>query len=254
MKKLQYRIHKKVFLKYEIQKIINMCIAITIMIATFATLSCTILFKIKNINIIGISDERVSEIQEILNKDKGKNLLLYNTSKCKDCLVKSIPYVDNISIIKNFPYNLLVNITNAEKIGVIKNDDKFIIISQSGNEVYEIDNNDEDLPIISGLSKNGISPESDNINNIKRNNFLELLRALKEHNINNITGYDISLITDISFEYDKRIKVNIGTIDDIDYKLATAKNILEEKIDISNHGTLDVSSSSEDKHSYFIPN
>ncbi len=253
MKKLRYKIYKKVIVKQEIRKIISMSLILLTMMITFLILSCTILFKIKKVNIVGISDERVNQVQEILNTDIGKNLLLYDIREHKENILKSIPFVDNVLIMKKFPYTLSVNVINADKIGVIEHENHFIVISQSGNEVCEIDNNDEKLPVILGLYKDGISPETDNMNKLKRSNFLTLLNSLRNHDIKNVTGYDISLITDISFEYDRRIKVNVGTIDDIDYKLSTAKNILEEKIDVNDSGTLDVSSSSDDKHSYFIP-
>ena len=71
------------------------------------------------------------------------------------------------------------------------------------------------------------------------------------------SAFDVTDTANITLEYDKRITINIGLPEDIDYKIRTAMMIINEKLDPNNTGTiagkLDVSSCNTTKVSRYKP-
>lgn len=79
----------------------------------------------------------------------------------------------------------------------------------------------------------------------------QLLTALGEGDeplLDQVTALDMTRLTELSFVYDGRVTVLLGTSNSLDYKLQLAQTILtgEEGLSASDRGTLDVSHIAED--------
>lgn len=70
--------------------------------------------------------------------------------------------------------------------------------------------------------------------------FEQLVDKLEECEFSDVTSVDMRRSSDISFTYQKRIKVELGGYTDIDYKLVLAKKIISEELDPDAKGTLNL--------------
>lgn len=253
--KIKKKVYKTNNFKNNFKKTITNTIVIVVVLFIVSSLSAFFLFKIKRIEVLGTSNEQKStEIVNLCENSIGKNLIFFDSTSCKKNIEKSISYIDSAKIRKKLPNTLLIEVSPAVESGIVKiSDDSYAVLSQKGKNIATKDKNDTNLPLIKGIDINETN-EFDAVNNIKKDVLYNLMNNFIDNEIKNITEYDISSIMSISVMYDNRIKIILGNMENLDYKILTAAKILEEKIDRLEKGTLDVSSSSEDKHSYFTPN
>ena len=79
----------------------------------------------------------------------------------------------------------------------------------------------------------------------------EILNTLRSKEIENINEVDISDLQNITLKYENRIKINIGSQDDLDYKILTLKEILNNKISKTERGTLNLKDLKTQNRTYF---
>ncbi|MBR2579146.1 MAG: FtsQ-type POTRA domain-containing protein [Clostridia bacterium] len=211
-------------------------------------------FCIKEIVVEGNSLYSDTEILGVSGLHQGDGMLFLNTSKSEKQLYKSFPYIDKVTIQKQFPNKVSVNIETAERTFSVWRDDVYYVFSARGKlleKVSELPSETIELRVPEfGIDENcKINYEDDDLEELVgeiRNEFLSV-------GIGNIKVIDLTNKLNIVLNYDGRISIILGGKEELHYKAVTAKEILSSKINQFEKGELDLRTLSKENKSYFTP-
>lgn len=229
-------------------------VMVILVIAAFLCL--TVFFKIDSISVEGKTRYSSNEIVDASGISIGTNMILCDTDSGIDDIKKKFPYIENVAIKKN-PFNsVTIFVEEAKPTTAIETNGKFYILSAGGKIIEILDTNKYNVPLIKGaeLKKTELSAtieyKLDGMNEIINS----ITEALKSNEINNVSTIDVTNPSNIKLSYDKRLTVIIGMPDNIDYKIKTAKILINDKLEKDSKGTVDVSMCAEGgKYSYYDP-
>lgn len=222
-------------------------------------LSLTVLFKTEKIEVEGDKYYYEDQIIAFSGVELQQNIIVGAFSSTPENISANLPYVEKAEISFSIPDTITIKITDAVPSYVIKNGDKYLLISSKGRILDSIDSNEDKLPELkcdklkSTKAGDYVSFNDENVPDILE----DVSESLNANDVKNITAFDVTDTANITLEYDKRITINIGLPEDIDYKIRTAMMIINEKLDPNNTGTiagkLDVSSCNTTKVSRYKP-
>ena len=219
-------------------------------------LSSTVLFSIKNISVQG---DEIYEPQVVLEQSGAKvgdNLLLLNAAQVSQRLEGALPEVDEVVVTKKFPARLIIDIKRAEKaFDVELPDGTFVSISGKGKALEVAEAHDEELILLQGVELTSFEVGSkvffaDKLIELR---IAEVFGQMIEHNLPKVTGLNFSTSSDLVVDYDHRLKIHFGFYENMDYKIRTAAEIINNKLGAKEAGTLDLSEVSKENRSYFKP-
>ena len=230
-----------------------------VVLAIGITLSLTVLFKTEKIEIEGDKYYYEDQIIAFSGVELQENIFIASMTSTPENIENNLPYVENAEISFAIPDTVIIKITDAVPSYVIKNDGGYLVISAKGRILDETADNADKLPEL--VCNELKSTKIGDYVSFSDENVTEILEtvtsSLKENEVKNITGFDITDTSNILLVYDDRITINIGLPEDIDYKIRTAITIINEKLDPNNTetvtGTLDVSSCNTTKMSHYKP-
>lgn len=235
----------------------NFCISslLIIILLIGLSLSMTILFKIEKIEISGYTKYSDEEIVNSSLIAKGTNLFVLSKKKVSDAIKKTLPYIDDVKIIKKIPSSVIINVSQTNPKYALQVDDSFLLINEK-EKILDVvhDIQDESLCIVKGADI-GICQPGENIifkDKETGNALRTIMSSIAAYKIT-VNEIDLSDFSKISLVYEDRVRVNLGISERLDYKLKTASHILKDKIENSERGTLDLSMILENEHSYFTP-
>ena len=222
-------------------------------------LSLTVLFKTEKIDIEGNIYYDNDQIEAFSNVAKQQNIFLGAWNSTPEEIVKNLPYVESADIGFAIPDTITIKIKNAVPTYAVKDGNGFLIVSSKGRILDTANNKTDDLITLKcGEIKNKekgqyIDFGDDSVPDILHS----VAKSFADNGVDKITGFDISNLSQIIINYDKRIDINIGLPEDIDYKIKTAFTIINEKLDPNKTGTitgtLDVSTCNKNKISHYKP-
>lgn len=229
-------------------------VLIILLIATFLCL--TVFFKIDSVSVEGETRYSIEDIVKASGISTGTNLLLCDTDSGIDVIKKEFPYIENVAIRKN-PFNsVTIFVEEAKPATAVETNGKFYILSANGKIIEILDSNKYNVPLIKGaeLEKTELSAtieyKLEGMNDIIN----EITETLKSNEISNVSTIDVTNPSNIKLSYDKRLTIIIGMPENIDYKIKTAKILINEKLEKDSKGTVDVSMCAEGgKYSYYDP-
>ncbi len=227
-----------------------------IIVSIGIVLSLTVLFKIDKVDVDGDTRYDKNKIISECTIKKGENLLLADSKDCKEKVENEFPYIDEVCVNKCIPSKVVLKIKEAQVFGTIElENNKYAIISDSTKVLDIVDTPPEGFAIIKGTNIKDVelSQHLHLDNDYIKNEFLDITAALRKYDITNVTEIDLANGLNINLIYDGRIRIILGRNDDIDYKVQTANEIIKNKLNSTERGTLDLSVTSEDGHSYFMP-
>ena len=177
------------------------------------------LFKIRTINISGINNDINHEVKIKLDTFKSENLLFLKKNKIEN-VMRKFNYIDNFSIFKKYPSELIIKFELTNLIGkTYRNNKKYFI----GSNLKLIDSSKfedkKNLPVMFG-----------NFNTLELTNFLNSLK-LNNFNIDEIKEfyYFESKRWDIILKNNLLIKFPNT---DVDNSIQIAKKIIDNKNEI----------------------
>ncbi len=228
-------------------------------IAIGIILSLTVLFKTEKIQVEGNKYYYDDQIIGFSNVSYQQNIFLAVLGSTPEEITDNLPYIEEASVNFTIPDTITIKVKNATPTYVIKNGKNYIIVSAKGRILDIADNNNDKLPQLK-CDKLKSTEKGDYVNFSDKNvpDILEQVsNSIKSNELSDITAFDITDTANIKLIYDDRITINIGLPEDIDYKIKTAKIIINEKLDPNNtgtiSGTLDVSACNTTKISHYKP-
>lgn len=199
--------------------------------ALFVLLLLSPLFGVSEVRVVGNEKLAAEAVIKASGIAVGTNVFKINTAKCEKQLT-TMAFVDEVNVVRKFPAIVEIRITESKEMAYIYFIGNYVGIDEEG-KILEIKPKDAqlELPVILGtnVTEFGIG------NNIKIDDPAKqeaIFQILKQINTNEmqtmIKNIDVADLNDIKFFTTSESTVNMGTMDDIIYKISFLKKILEE--------------------------
>ena len=224
-------------------------------IAAAVLFSVFTFFKVDKVNIEGSTLYTEEEILSAAGINIGDSLVFTDTKSAENNIESKLLYVEDVSLNKSIPSSLSIKITQAVPTYSVEFKGKHIYVSAKG-KILEINSQAmAGAMVINGgevAEKDGyLSFADEKVNEA----FDSLINAISETGTAGIGYIDISNVFDIKAKYDGRVTLEFGTMQDLDYKMKFAVNIInnENGIGPDERGILDLSLARDTNKSYFTP-
>lgn len=241
----------------KLKRLLFYAATIIVLVSVCCVLSLTVFFKIDSIEVKGETRYDSDKIISSSSIKLGDNLILCNTSPGEKNIRKEFPYIETVSINKKLFNKIEINVKEAVPASIIESSGKYILLSETGKIIDISSERQCSVPIVLGARlktpelSSAIKYEDDNIEGY----ISEMIDCAEKYRIGKLETIDITNLSKIRLERSDGMRIILGSPEGIDYKLKTAKKILEKDAGKGNGGTLDVSlASSEGGKSYFTPN
>lgn len=215
--------------------------------AVFLLLSTTVFFNVEHITVSGASNYTADEIIEASGIKAGDNLVRTSTDKCAEQIESRLVYIENAKVTRSFPSTLVITVEASVPAANFICDDHILLISGGGKVLDKIQEEKAGL-----LDFTGTDPMPDLIpgamfqssDEHKDNAVKKLMEYFAANGSENITLVDVTDRSEISYTYDNRITVKIGSINDLEYKIKFSEEIITTKIGEKTEGVLTILSDS----------
>lgn len=204
-------------------------------------LAVTVFFKANTIKAKGSSVYSPKLIVENCGVAVGDSLLLVSEKAVVENLLSNLPYVGSVTITRDLPSTLIINVTDTFPSAALSNNrGSYIIINDEG-KVLNADSDviNEGIPIVAGVEvatyKVGepITFKTEEAGDI----LIQLLKASTKAGISGLTEIDLTDVTQISMKYDNRIKILVGPSVKLETKILRAASALEREDEINQYET-----------------
>ena len=210
------------------------------------------IFAVKSIEVMGSNIYSEQEIISAGELHTGESFLFLSSRNAENKIYKSLVNIDSVKISKKFPNKIKVDVEDAFPKYYIKEGEEYIVLSEKNKLLEKTSEPPTFLIGIIGLEFSVLETGKIEYKNKDYEKLLhEILDSCKDKNLDEINSVDISDIQNITVNYDRRIKMNLGDKEDIDYKILTAKEILNNKISKFEKGTLNLKNLRSENRSYF---
>ena len=207
-------------------------------------LSLTVFFNIDAIQVEGNSRYSAEEVIEKSGLRTGDNLFRISTGQAAEQLVSSLVYVDQVEINRQFPSAIKITITEAQPVMSFSSDGKgYSIVSAAGRI---LDSNlsapAENTFIVNGVDLEGYTTgdfiKSDTGQGM--NLLTTINEVCAELELTGVTRVDINSVVDIRIYLGERLRIDVGSITELQYKLTFAKELVDTRLSETDIGVIDV--------------
>ncbi len=181
----------------------------------------------------------------------GYNIFRTSTAKAER-LVSAIPYIKSAEVRRRLPNKIEIRVVESSVHGYIPLEERYIYIDESG-KMLELAQTppDKAAPVVQGTGvtefKGGQTAAADNAAKIPL--LAACLTALDANGAaDKITIVDITDTERLTIYYNNSLKILVGGIKDIDYRIAFAMQTINEKLGANPKGFLDIRTPAEAIH------
>lgn len=206
--------------------------------------SVAVFLKVNEVQVDGTSRYTPEQIIETAGIQTGDNLFLFNKFEVIRKLKQEYPYLEDVEIRRRLPDTFLIHVTERQPIAYVDAGESRWLVDKhgyllealpSGTEVgyAQIVSGQELLEPASGSRIQWEEPET--VEALDK-----LLTALTEQGITEKIGkVDVTRLYQLTFTYDKRLVVRLGSQEDLERKITLFSKVLE-KLAPGDRGTLNV--------------
>jgi len=208
-------------------------------------LAVTVFFKIDTIKAKGSKAYPPKIILENCGVVEGDSLLLASSSSIAENLMENLPYIGSVTITRDLPSTLIINITDTTVAAAIMNKGTYILLNDSGKVLdADADILNDGIPVVTGVEVKNFT-EGENITFKTKENgdiLIEILKAVTKAGMNGLTEIDITDTSEIFMKYDNRIKILVGSSVKLETKILRAASAIERENEINQYevGVLDL--------------
>ena len=202
-----------------------------ILVTTFLILSFTVFFNIEDVEIKGETIHKRDELLKIGGIKQGDNLILTNTKKAEQEILKNFNDIDCVTVSKNFPETITIDCYDCiVDFCCENNDEKFFLVSKN-NKIFRLDDEipkDAFVLVVEGINFNDLEiGKTFELPEEEEKKFKVIKDAINSENIDNITKVEINK-DKIYITFEDRITLEIEEIEKTNYLLSVSKNIIEK--------------------------
>ncbi len=241
----RYIDNKKKTQRRNIKKNLALCLLAIVFICVGIVLVFSLFFKTNTISVKGETIYTPEMISKNCGVELGTNLFRINEEEVSQKLSKSLPYIKKVTLERKLPDTLIINVQSTKEVAAVSLNSVFVLIDETGKVL------DKDASVLNeGVAlvkkvKLTEAVEGEQVaftNSAKVESLITLLRAIKESKLDLLTEIELKNINDIKIVYDDRITLEVGSLTNIETKLARGVAALEKENEINSysHGTLDL--------------
>ncbi len=218
----------------------------------FAT---TAFFKVSDIDVVGNERTSASEIRAAAGIEQGDKLFYLSSREINKRVSEKIPYVDKVNLKRRPPDTVILDVLECVPVAAVSHGGIYYVIDDDCKllEYYPITGTCE-YPVITGLSVSSqtIGKEIDLGDDLR----LVSLRAIAsevltvEELASHIKDLDMEKLYDVSFNYDSRLRVDLGEADELTKKIRLFNEVLL-KLEPTDKGTVSLKNT---ENITFLPN
>ncbi len=206
-------------------KITLIVMAVLILFAA-AVLSITVLFPVKAVTAVGSEMYTAEQIIIASGLSKKDNMITFSGAKVTERLQAQLPYIENVKIIRNFPYSVEIKVSDAKEFVCYKLGADYYTVSRKGRVLNCYNVQPQELPLINcpdvecTLGALVTFANQDSGESVQK-----IIEGLNKDGIK-INAVDVSDPLAITAKIDGRFIVNFGTSGSLDKKIAHLKEML----------------------------
>ena len=210
-------------------------------------LSLTVFFNIHTLSPSGSTVYSSEQILAAVNAKTGDNLLRLNTDKLEQKALAILTKADSVQIRRHFPDRLDIVVTDGDPVLQVSQNGAFYQFTEKGRLVGVTASAAVDAQVVVGPDVSGLS-EGQYLDSLpkEQQGTLSTWRIIRnelwDYSINDISAMDLSNELRLRIYYQNRIEIDLGTLTDMDAKMATLKAILYESgsIGVDETGRVDL--------------
>ncbi len=228
--------------RIRLYKIAALCL---ICIGVIATVF--VLFQIETIEIVGKTQYTNTQILEAFGTKTGDNMFLFDANESISNMQKILPYLEDVKIVRKLPGTINIEVTQASEMYSMSCISGWAVLSENLRVLSIESTQPEELAYINGISANEpVLGQAVQVEDERQFAVLsDLLSNANTYELLPITNIDLSDILQINFTYDNKIKIILGTSNDMESKIEWAKYLTtptnEDALGQNSKGVLDVS-------------
>ncbi|MEG1270326.1 MAG: FtsQ-type POTRA domain-containing protein [Ruthenibacterium sp.] len=223
--------------------------AVAVVLAIGIVLSFTVLFKIQTIEITGDSPYTQEQILTAFAHQAGDNLFSFPIQTAQNTLTTALPYLESVTISRHLPDKIEIATTTAVDTYLLNTASGWAVLSASF-KVLRVEAEPVAGPILllGAETETPVPGQPLQLTDAEKQHALQTVTAeLAKQELAPVSEIDITNTLELSFLYDNRIRVLLGTINELDAKIDWAKYLCvpgtsEQSRAATDRGTLDVSS------------
>ena len=239
----EVRSRKKKALKRKraIRKAILSLFMLFIVVIVGFVLAVTVFFKIDTIKAKGSGVYPQKIIIENSGVAVGDSLLLVNESSLSKTLLSNLPFIGSVTIERDLPSTLIINVTDTVTAAAISNNQGSYIFINDEGKVLKADSNvvTEGIPVVAGVEVE--SYKVGEIITFKKKEtgdiLIQLLQASSKAGIIGLTEIDLTDVSAITMKYDNRIKILVGPAVKLETKILRAASAIDRENEINQYET-----------------
>lgn len=222
--------------------------AAAILIIAGIIVSVTVVFKIDTINVSGDSPYSSEEIISAFGYTYGDNLFKFKTADAVLDMTKKLPYLETVTVRRQLPGTVSIEVTQAAETYSMNTDSGWAVLSSAFKVLRIAAEPASGLTYLSGVTAD--APTAGETINLTDSDQMSALKSVTQtlavYAVSPVSEIDLSNLLEITFLYDNRIRVLIGTANDIDNKISYASDLitpekLSDSLSANERGLLDVS-------------
>lgn len=221
----------------------------------FLLIGSIVFFRVRNIEVYGAAEYSSEEITEASGVRLGENLLFTRGSAVSDRLFDSLPYLESVRVTKKLPGTVVITVTERRPVACIFTGGSWWLIDPSCKVLEQTNSGGiGGCIVIEGLTVE--RPEVGEVltagpgDTITGDALAEVFGALVRWGYDDKTAnLQAESLSAISFVYDGRIRVELGTYIDAERKIGLMNGIVSG-LEEGASGMLDLSRGDEGR---FVP-
>ena len=204
-------------------------------------LAVTVFFKIDTIKAKGSGVYPQKIIIENSGVAVGDSLLLVSESSLSKTLLSNLPFIGSVTIERDLPSTLIINVTDTVTAAAISNNQGSYIFINDEGKVLKADSNvvTEGIPVVAGVEVESykvgeiITFKTKETGDI----LIQLLQASSKAGIIGLTEIDLTDVSAITMKYDNRIKILVGPAVKLETKILRAASAIDRENEINQYET-----------------
>ena len=225
--------------------------ALTVALVAGGLVSIHLIFKVKSVEVTlpeaGAPPYSAAEIKAAFGQPLGDNLLGFDAAATAKRMAEELPYLETVTIARKFPDTVLITVTGAHEDYKIPYGGGWAVLSGAAKVLRVTPEEPEALMELIGVA--AVSPQPGKAvvfdDEEKQRIFGLLCTYIGKHGLVPAAEIDLTDTLELSYLYDQRVRIVLGTANELDYKLGWAARLLtqqvEDAIGPEETGTLDVS-------------
>lgn len=196
-------------------------------------LVANVFFKVEVVEVTGLTKYTAQEIIDASGIQVGDSLVKLKGEEIADKLTEAYSYIEQVKLHKKYPSTVTLEIVQATPVGAIEAYDGYILLSSEGVELERgVQQVPADVPVVKGLYISGDqSEEAKEEINQKTATLAALQKAMEEEGFTSLTDFNYIDITDrlnIVLVYQSRLRIELGSESQLNYKLKFLKKAIDE--------------------------